>query len=116
MAKLSYITLFVKDIEVVKDWYVKYLGLSILQESPDFVLLQGQGGAQLGLHRGEPLSRPEQVNLHFEVEDVDAEYKRLKSQGLRFSQAPQTMPWGYRTAYVQDPAGHTVEIYMRKRE
>lgn len=106
-------------MEAVRDWYVKHLGLTILMESPDFVLL-GSQGAHLGLHRGEPLSEPERINLHFEVVDVDIEvdieYERIKRRGLIFAQAPKTMPWGYRTAYLRDPAGHTVEIYTAPKQ
>lgn len=110
MAELSYITLPVEDPSSVKAWYVRHMGLHIAWESPDFALLTGRG-ADLGLHRGTPLPEPHKVQLHFEVADVDAEYERLVADGLRFHRGPATMPWGYRTAYLSDPAGHTVEIY-----
>lgn len=110
MATLSYITLLVDDVDSVKDWYVRHLGLSVSWESADFVLLAGDG-ADLGLHHGSPLSEPEKVQLHFSVADVDADYERLTAEGLTFYKRPETKPWGHRTAYLSDPAGHTVELY-----
>jgi catechol 2,3-dioxygenase-like lactoylglutathione lyase family enzyme len=51
------------------------------------------------------------VQLHFHVPDVDAEYERLKVEGVEFEEPPRDMPWRWRHAYTRDPAGHTVEIY-----
>lgn len=107
---LNYITLLVDDVEAVRDWYVAHLGMEIRWASPDFVLLDSPRAA-LGLHRGSPPRNPGNVQLHFEVPDVDAEYERLRGEGLGFREAPRTMPWGHRTAYLTDPVGHTVEIY-----
>ncbi len=110
MARLGYITLLVDDVNAVEHWYVRHLRLTVSWESADFVLLTSDG-ADLGLHRGPPLSEPERVQLHFEVADVDAKYDQLAAEGLTFHKGPETMPWGYRTAYLSDPVGHTVELY-----
>jgi catechol 2,3-dioxygenase-like lactoylglutathione lyase family enzyme len=113
MTKFGYVTLQVEAeaLEEVRDWYVETLGLSIVWKSRDFCMLGGQGGARLGLHAGTPLEHPERVQLHFEVDDVDAEYDDLAGQGVPFEQVPHNTAWGYRVASLLDTVGHTVELY-----
>lgn len=113
MANFQYVTLFVNPgvFTQTVDWYTSKLGLHKVWESPDFVLLGGETGARVGLHVGEPTATPRQVQLHFQVEDVDAAYQRLLAGGLCFKQSPHETGWGYRVAVTSDPAGHTVEIY-----
>jgi catechol 2,3-dioxygenase-like lactoylglutathione lyase family enzyme len=111
--KLSYLTLPVDGSQLVstRDWYVEVIGLAKVWQSDDFVLLEGEGGARLGLHRGRPLSEPEKVQIHFEVPDVDRVHEYLTGQGIVFRQGPADTSWGYRVASLQDPIGHTVELF-----
>ena len=45
------------------------------------------------------------------VDDVDAEYARLKSRGAQFVTAPQDRrQWGCRTAHLRDPDGNLLEL------
>lgn len=113
MTKLGYVTLHVEAeaLDEVRDWYVETLGLSVVWKSRDFCMLGGTGGARLGLHAGTPLERPERVQLHFEVDDVDGEYEDLAGQGVPFEQAPRNTAWGYRVVALRDNAGHMVELY-----
>lgn len=113
MTKLGYVTLDVRGetLDDVRDWYVETLGLSVVWKSRDFCMLGGDGGARLGLHAATALERPEQVQLHFEVADVDAEYEDLAGQGVSFEQPPHNTAWGYRVATLRDSAGHIVELY-----
>lgn len=115
MAILTYVTLPVNksDLLLVRDWYLQVIGLSVVWESDDFVLLAGENGARPGLHTGTPLSEPGKVQLHFKVidADVDEVYTRLKNQGVIFLQGPTDTPWGYRVASLYDPIGHMVELY-----
>lgn len=108
--RLQYVTLYVADPVPLRDWYVRYLRLSVKSETERSVHLVGTGGADLLFHIGEPLDHPERVSLHFVVDDVDAEYERLKAEGVAFDRPPEDMRWGLRTAYLRDPAGHTVEL------
>jgi uncharacterized glyoxalase superfamily protein PhnB len=48
--------------------------------------------------------------LEFQVEDVDAEFARLKDAAT-VVQAPKTMPWGNRAAQFRDPEGTLVSLY-----
>ena len=51
--------------------------------------------------------------LMFEVEDVDAEYERLKSMNIDFLMLPTTYPWGSRAFWFKDPDGNVVDFYSR---
>ena len=49
--------------------------------------------------------------LEFMVEDVDAEYARLKDK-VEVVHEPKMMPWGNRTAQFRDPEGTPVSLFM----
>ena len=49
--------------------------------------------------------------LSLEVDDVDAEYKRLQKEGLLIYQEIQEKPWGERSFVIDDPNGVHVYIY-----
>lgn len=53
--------------------------------------------------------------LEFEVEDVDAEYERLKDR-VPLVHGLKTMPWGNRTFQFRDPEGTAVSLYMPATE
>lgn len=47
------------------------------------------------------------LTLGFIVQDVDAEYERLKAIGnVRFVTTPTTHPWGARSMHFRDPDGN----------
>lgn len=48
--------------------------------------------------------------LEFRVEDVDAEFARLKDL-VEVVQAPKDMPWGNRAAQFRDPEGTLVSLF-----
>ena len=111
--KLGYLILFVKEVPPLRDWYRDHLGLTLHEESPDgsFAMFECDSATFLAFHAGEALVNPSEVGLHFEVEDADAEYARLVSEGVEFGKPPEDTPWGTRSAFTRDPAGHTVGIY-----
>lgn len=109
----SYLTLYVDegDLTSCRRWYTDHLHLKVTWESDAFVMLQGEGGAQLGLHSGEPLQKPDHVQIHFKVADVDTMCLKLEESGIDIVRQPMDTPWGYRVAVLNDPAGHCVELY-----
>jgi uncharacterized glyoxalase superfamily protein PhnB len=48
--------------------------------------------------------------IEFRVEDVDAEFARLKDE-VEVVQEPKLMPWGNRAAQFRDPEGTLVGMY-----
>jgi uncharacterized glyoxalase superfamily protein PhnB len=66
------------------------------------VALFKEGSAEPGANRT--------AILEFQVDDVDAEFARLKAQ-VDVVLNPKTMPWGNRAAQFRDPEGSLVSIY-----
>jgi uncharacterized glyoxalase superfamily protein PhnB len=71
--------------------------------SADTVALFSAGSAEPAANRS--------AILEFQVDDVDAEFARLKGAAM-VVQEPRTMPWGNRAAQFRDPEGTLVSIYM----
>lgn len=111
--QFSSVTIWTRNPQALRDWYVTHLGLQVRNETPRFVMLaEGKGGAAIAFHVGEPLSEPQRVQFHFTVEDVDATHERLAKAGVNFEEKPSNKPWGLRTASCRDPGGHSVEFIM----
>jgi predicted enzyme related to lactoylglutathione lyase len=49
--------------------------------------------------------------LEFIVEDVDAEYQRLRQRVGEVVTEPTTMPWGNRALLFRDPDGNLVNLF-----
>jgi catechol 2,3-dioxygenase-like lactoylglutathione lyase family enzyme len=109
--RFSLVTVFVEDPAALRDWYTSNLGLSVSSETARFVQLADRGGRPcVAFHVGQPIGNADHVQLHFEVDDVDAEYERLRAANVSFDEPPADKPWGWRVAALHDPAGHTVEL------
>ena len=108
--RLTTITIWVRNPAELRDWYVAHFGMTVIQETPRFVLLGSDEGASIGFHVGEPLETPSRVQFHLEVQDVDDIYEHLVAKGLAFDAPPEDKPWGVRSVSLPDPAGHSVEL------
>ena len=53
--------------------------------------------------------------LEFQVQDIDAEYERLKGRVVLVHEL-KTMPWGNKTFQFRDPEGTAVSLYMPATE
>lgn len=67
------------------------------------VALWAEGSGEPGANRT--------AYLEFQVDDIDAEYERLKDKVLLVHNL-KTMPWGNRTFQFRDPEGTAVSLYM----
>ncbi|MEG6586123.1 VOC family protein [Dendrosporobacter sp. 1207_IL3150] len=101
-SKNFYMTHFGFNLVYESDWYIELLSPS-LEAGISFTLPQREEGEFFN-GRG--------LILSFEVEDVDAEYLRLKKAGLNIYQEMQDKPWGERSFVVNDP--NRVHIYIYK--
>lgn len=63
----------------------------------------GEGSAQPATNRS--------VILEFQVDDVDAEFARLRPHIENWVQEPTTMPWGNRSILFRDPDGNLVNLF-----
>jgi uncharacterized glyoxalase superfamily protein PhnB len=61
------------------------------------------------------LPQADEMELVIRVPDVDATYRTLTAQGVRFDAPPADMPWGNRQAWTRDPSGTRVSIYTSRR-
>jgi predicted enzyme related to lactoylglutathione lyase len=67
------------------------------------VPLFGAGSAEPGANRS--------AIIEFLVDDVDAEYERLRVDVGKIVTAPTTMPWGNRALLFRDPDGNLVNLF-----
>ena len=77
-------------------------------------LRAAQGDGTLAIHMVEPgkaLPAGDGIRLYFETKDLDSVCERLQKSGVKFSQMPKSMPWGWKHAYLDDPDGHEVSLY-----
>lgn len=48
--------------------------------------------------------------VHFQTDDLDATFERLRSAGAEIVQEPTEQPWGTRDLAVRDPSGNLVRV------
>ena len=51
------------------------------------------------------------VWLEFQVDDVEAEYNRLKALGVEIIKDITVQPWGNKSFYFRDPEGNPISFY-----
>jgi len=106
------------DMEGVKRFYTTLLGFSDFREMTDGIhYLAVMTGPSSSLGFMPPMSEapeqwqpPREPTLYLFVADVDRTHADLVRKGVRFEQAPQTMPWGHRVARLRDPEGRSVTL------
>lgn len=74
----------------------------IAEENPTFRYIEA-GGAN-------------NVIVGFNVDDVDAEYRRLLSLGVEMLNEPTTHPWGARSFQFRDPDGNILNFRSIPKE
>lgn len=110
----------VRDIERSIRFYTENLGCALRGRSTSprgnqlaFLSLPG-GSAELELcfMPGSPdFSFPEDIfHLAFEVEDMEEAHRRLRANGVRFTEGPDRMRSGTWMAFIEDPDGYEIEL------
>ena len=111
---------YVKDVERGLSFYRDLLGFKLIEDfryegTPVYARLRAPGGdGTIALHQagsGASVSS-DGVRLYFEVPDLDGFCRKLQQKGLYITQLPRMMPWGWRHAYVNDPDGHEISLYL----
>jgi catechol 2,3-dioxygenase-like lactoylglutathione lyase family enzyme len=121
MANMDAITLFVRDPQVSKSFYLKAFAPKILFEDDvsvafgleNIVLNLLQAERAPGLVQPEPVAPREsgaRMLLTVGVPDTDAACEELAAEGIELLNGPQDQPWGLRTAAFADPDGHVWEL------
>lgn len=78
-------------------------GATLAIGAVETVALWKEGSAEPGANRT--------AYLEFQVEDIDAEYERLKDD-VSLVHELKMMPWGNKTFQFRDPEGTAVSLYM----
>jgi predicted enzyme related to lactoylglutathione lyase len=104
------------DLGAVKAFYTEHFGFRATIEAPGYLGLKSieSPHLELGFMRPDnpncPVFDGKGVTLNLEVADVDEEYDRLTSLGVRTEGPPADHPWGDRSFQVMDPAG--IALYI----
>ena len=120
--KFASIRIITADIKPLIAFYEKITGFSVVQYTEDFaelrtptIVLAIGSTRTLQLFGGAHLATPasnRSVILEFQVDDVDAEFHKLKEYlGENIVQIPTTMPWGNRSMLFRDPDGNLVNFF-----
>ncbi|MCM3921249.1 VOC family protein [Frankia sp. AiPs1] len=114
------IRLITDDVARLVDFYVRVTGTPVRWSTPEFAELETPAGTlAIGSTRtvalfGAGSARPADNHtaiIEFLVDDVDAEYERIRQVRTEFVNAPTTMPWGNRSLLFRDPDGNLVNLF-----
>lgn len=109
--------LAVRDVEVSKRFYAALFGQEVVQDfginvtfSGGFAIQQSFGWL-IGKDESEICWRPQNMELYFEEEDLDAFLEKLQEfPEAELVHPPKTHGWGQRVVRLYDPDGHILEV------
>ena len=124
MVKFVGICLVTNNVPVLVDFYTKVLGVEAEGDDVHAVLSTEGAGIAIFSTEGMESMAPGSMqgagcgsfSTMFEVEDVDAEYERLKALDVEFVMLPTTHPWGARSFWFRDPDGNIVDFFSNLAE
>lgn len=126
-ARISFVVLYVKDLDMSTAFYRDILGFPVRQTDEGYVEFATEGVplALLSFSAAQGLTgkdmKESDLPPHFslslgEVADVDNAYRDLSKAGVSFLKPPHTQPWGQRTAHLLDPDGNMLEIFTWEKK
>jgi len=106
---LNQVTVSCTDYEQSVEFY-RALGLCLIVDSPPrYGRFETPSGSTFSIHKGSACVS--ETVIYFEVDDVDAEFERLKALGIEFDTEPTDQVWLWREVNLHDPAGNRLCIY-----
>ncbi len=113
--RIHSVIIWTEDLARLTAFYRDVIGLQTEMEAEGFVAFQGAGGAQLalGVHsevKGASKD-PYRVMVDLAVDDCQAEYERLKGQGVEFVRPP-SQDQGVIIATFTDPDGNVLQLFQ----
>ncbi|MFD6697970.1 MULTISPECIES: VOC family protein [unclassified Microbacterium] len=119
---LASLRIITDDVDRLASFYERVTGTTAARPAPVFAELRTSAGtlaigstatvAMLGDRAPRPAAN-DSVIIEFLVEDVDAEFARLRDALDDVVLEPTTMPWGNRSALFRDPDGNLVNLFAR---
>jgi len=108
------------DVSRLAGFYERVTGTPVRWSTPDFAELETPAGtlaigstrtvALFGAGSARPADNHSAI-IEFLVDDVDAEYERIKQVATDLVNEPTTMPWGNRSLLFRDPDGNLVNFF-----
>ncbi len=117
---LNIVILRAQDLAAARTFYGETLGMTIEEETPNFLTVlpvDGQG-ATLGIGVGETAAAGAAgatgAEVWWRVDDADALYAALVAKGVRITAKPEDRPFGRALAFA-DPAGNILNAFQEPR-
>lgn len=116
ITKIHSATIVVSDQDAAVDFYVDKLGWEKRVDNPAgpdyrFITVAPVGeDAELALNPPHIAGREPggDTGVSLNVADIEETYRSLVNTGVSFTKPLETMPWGARANWLQDPDGNTV--------
>jgi catechol 2,3-dioxygenase-like lactoylglutathione lyase family enzyme len=86
---LTYVILFVDNMDQSVQFYRDRLGLPLKFQSPEWSEF-GTGATTLALHPASAVNPAGKLGLGFSVPDLQAFYEEMSSSGVKFTQPPKS--------------------------
>jgi len=108
--------IFVKDIEVSKIFYTRYLGFSIINDFGNNVMMSN-GLSIWEIQKEHIIAKKLKTNiqsnrfeLYFETDNINEIFNKLNSSGIKFLHNIHEESWGQKTIRFFDTDNHLIEI------
>ncbi len=116
------IRIITSDVDRLVSFYELVTGTTAIRPAPVFAnIVKGSATLAIGSTAtvamlGDRAPKPganDSVIIEFMVDDVDAEFERLRGGLDDIVLEPSTMPWGNRSTMFRDPDGNLVNLFSR---
>jgi predicted enzyme related to lactoylglutathione lyase len=118
--KLALTTIITQDLERMCDFYQQILQIApeiyrdnyvmFTTETATLALWRQSEAEQYGLATMRGAANSSML-IEFEVDHVDAEYRRLQNMPIEWVQELSTFPWDHRAFYIRDPEGNVINFH-----
>jgi catechol 2,3-dioxygenase-like lactoylglutathione lyase family enzyme len=123
--ELASVRIITDNLDRMGAFYQRMTGITAERPAPVFAEFVSPlatlaiGHTQTMAAFGDASARPaanHSAILEFRVEDVDAEFERLRPHVESWVQKPTTMPWRNRSILFRDPDGNLVNLFAPATE
>lgn len=119
--EFNHAMIYIRELAPALHFYRDLLGFKLIEEYGGCYarLRSPRGQMSIALHMVEPgksLPDADGVRLYFETKDLEKICSALETSGVKLTQPPKLMPWGWKHAYLNDPDGHEVSLYWAGRK
>ena len=114
LRSLSAVRIFVDDLERARHFYGDTLELRETSATPEWAVFDIDG-KELIIEKVPP-DDPEHdlvgrfLAVSFEVDDIEAAYRKLTTKGVSFPEPPKKQGWGGTLAFPSDPDGNILTL------